>query len=124
MLSPDVWRSVLNLRSGANEKRGSGVDGSEKRLGRAERRENPKRIIRGRSEINIERGVSGAAFAWPAPRFARMRVVRKPPGPNDAVNTTHNYQYLYQTFRITYLALHQVHRQMGLRPCRLHQRTY
>ena len=87
MLSPDVRRSVLNRRSGANEKSGSGVEGSENMLGRAERIEKAKRISKGRSEISIERGVSGAAFAWPAPRLARTRVVRKPPGPNDAVNT-------------------------------------
>ena len=83
---------------GLNEKVGSGVGGVAKRFGRADKNENAKRRMSGRSWTSAERGDSALPFvlALPPPprRSVRTRVVRKPPGPNDAVNTAKTIQLI------------------------------
>lgn len=101
---PDVTRSVLNFDVDANEKSGLGMGGVAKRLGRADRNENAKRRRSGRSWTSAERGDSALAFVFvppplppppPPPRSVRTRVVvRKPPGPNEAVNTANKNQLI------------------------------
>ena len=90
---PDVIRSVLYTDVGSNEKLGSGVGAVAKRFGRADKNENAKRSRSGRSWTSAERGDSVLPFVLVLPppppprRSVRTRVVRKLPGPNDAVNT-------------------------------------
>lgn len=77
-----VWRSTLNLDDGENAKRGSGVEVVNK-SGRVDRMENANSRKRGSSCRNIERDRAGSSAAGPR----LFVVVRKPPGPNDAVKT-------------------------------------
>ena len=90
-----MCRSWLNREEGEKEKRGSGVGGVVKRLGRAVKKEKAKRRMRGRSWTKMERGPVGWACCccwrcrgWPV----CTRVVRKPPGPNVAEKTKERSQ--------------------------------